>query len=143
VILLVEVGLISLLLLSGALVWPVGFLVRRLRHRFPETTGAQQGARWLAWNACLVALGFLGGLIAVIGQAASDNPFLLAFGVPGSAGWLFLLPWVVLMLTCGVVVLAGLAWKQKWWKKPARTYYSLIATACLGFVIFLSYWGLM
>lgn len=135
-------GLMGLLLLSGVLAWPIGYVWRRLRGQRRDTTGLQQGARWSAGLASLGALAFLVGLALAIQGAAAANPFVLAFGVPGAAGWLFALPWIVAALTIAVAVLAVRAWRQGWWTPAHRAHYVLIATACVGFLAFVSTWGL-
>jgi len=56
---------------------------------------------------------------------------VLAFGVPGAAGWLFILPWIVAGLTVATVVLALRAWRQGWWTPAHRAHYALVATACV------------
>ena len=140
---LVGVGLIVLLLLSAVLLWPADYLIRRIRKQEPQNERMQRGARWMAGGTCLLILGFLAGVIVVMMQTAAKNPFLLAFGIPGDAGWLFILPWIVLVLTLGVTLLALLSWKKRWWTPRARIHYTLIAAACLGAVIVIGIWGLV
>ncbi len=64
------------------------------------------------------------------------------FGVSSDVGWMFLLPWLILLLTLGVAALAFL-WSRKWWTLTARMHYSLVAVACLGFVLLASRSGLV
>lgn len=135
-------GLMGLFLLSGVLAWPIGYTWHRLRGKRRDTTGLQQGARWSAGLASLGALAFLVGLALAIQGAASTNPFVLAFGVPGSAGWLFALPWIVAALTIAVAVLVAQAWRQGWWTPALRAHYVLVAAACVGFVLFVGLSGL-
>jgi len=122
-------GGLGVILLSGLLVWPVGFAVRRFRKRPVATTGRQQMARWLAALAATVVVGFAAGLGMVAATAASANPFVLAFGVPAGASWLFVLPWVAAVLTVGTVGVTGWAWKEGWWTPVHRVHYTLVAAA--------------
>lgn len=140
-------GVMALLLLSGIVAWPVGFGWRRLRGTQEPTpnrrTGRlQRGARWCAGLAALGALVFLAGLVVTLLSAASSNPFVLAFGVPGAAKWLFVLPWVVAALTAAGSALAVGAMRRGWWTPAHRVHYALVVAACIGFVVFVSAYGL-
>jgi len=136
-------GLMVLLLITAVVGWPLGWVVRRIFRRPLARTGGAKAARWLAAATALQALGFCGGLVAVVLQAVGDNPFLLAFGVPGSARALFFLPWLVILPTLGVALLAVVAWKQRWWNTPGRVHYLLVAAACVGFVVWVGMLGLI
>ncbi len=132
-----------LVLLSAIVVWPVGYLVRRVRRRPLALTGTAKTARWIAAFASLLALGFVGGLTAVIMRVAADNPLMLGFGVPGPAAPLFTLPWLSLVLLIPVFAFALMAWRRRWWGKVARVHYTLVALALMSFYGLVSYWGLV
>ncbi len=140
-LLIVFLGLTLLSLLS-VVIWPLIWLVRRVRRR-PAATAGWWGARWLAGGASLVCLGFLGGLVATVLQTLDANPFLLAFGLPGSAAPLFLLPWVAMVLAATAVVVAVAAWMAGWWTLTGRVHYSAVAAACVASVAFMASWGLV
>ena len=89
-------------------------------------------ARLLAGLTALLGIAFVVALGAVIAATAQDNPFLLGFGVPAGAGRIFLLPWLIIIGTIGVVFFAVVAWARHWWTLPNRLHYSLVALACLG-----------
>jgi len=131
-----------LLLLSSIVIWPLGWLIRKMRRRSHSLPG-RPGARWLASATSLVCLGFLGGLAAAIGQTLSTNPFLLAFGLSGGASPLFLLPWVALVLTGTLVIVAIVAWKNRWWTLVGRIHYSAITAASVAYVAFAASQGLL
>lgn len=65
----------------------------------------------MARLAAPLALVFSASVVLAIRETASANPFLLAFGVSGEFGWLFYLPWIVAVVTVGMVFrrLAGVA----------------------------------
>jgi pimeloyl-ACP methyl ester carboxylesterase len=132
-----------LVLLSAVLGWPLGYLVRRLRPKPPAFTGAARTARWVAGLASLLALGFVGGLTAVIMRVAADNPLMLGFGVPGPAGPLFTMPWLSLVLQVLVVAFALMAWRKGWWGRPSRVHYTLVTLGLASFFGVVSYWGLV
>ena len=138
-------GIVGLILLSGPLGWPIAASVRRLRGR-PSTypaPGLQRWARWLAALAALLALAFAAGVVLAIRETASANPFLLAFGVSGEFGWLFYLPWILAAVTVAVVFSAVQAWRKCWWDPVRRTHYSLLAGACVAFVLAVGTQGLL
>jgi pimeloyl-ACP methyl ester carboxylesterase len=126
-------GLILLLLLSAVVVWPATALLRRLRRRPASTMPAvAKRARLLAGFTALLGIAFVLALGALIAATAQDNAFLLGFGVPVSAGPIFLLPWLLMIGTIGVVLFAVVAWARHWWTLTGRLHYSLVALACVG-----------
>ena len=132
-----SLGLILLLLLSAVVIWPLAWVVRRVRRRDePAQLGANR-ARLLAAFTSLLALGFLVGLGAVVFITAQENPFLLGFGVPGSASPIFFLPWLVVLATFGIAMFAITAWKEHWWGLAGRVHYLLVTIACVGFVVWI------
>ena len=52
--------------------------------------------------------------------------------------WLLSVP-----LTVGIVVLAALAWKDRYWGVAGRVHYTLVALAAVVFVLFLNNWNLI
>jgi hypothetical protein len=54
----------------------------------------------------LLGIAFVVALGAVIAATAQDNAFLLGFGVPGGAGRIFRLPWLLMVGTIGVAFFA-------------------------------------
>lgn len=135
------IGLTLLVLLSAVLLWPVSFAIRRLRGNLDTVPQHQRIARWLAGVTAFLALAFSMGLGAVVMQTASSNPMMLAFGTPGSARPLFLIPPVLVPLSLGVLLACIGAWRRSYGGFLWRVHYSLVALACLGFVVFLAYWG--
>ncbi|MDH3290441.1 MAG: alpha/beta hydrolase [Gemmatimonadota bacterium] len=135
-------GLTVLILLSGLLLWPLPWLTRRRRMHQPVATGWVLAARWVAGLAALAAITFLALLVWTVLRTARTAPLILAFGVPGSAGLLFLIPWLVLVFGVLTLALAAAAWRQGWWSMPWRIHYLLVGLACLSYVGFLSHWRL-
>ena len=130
-------------LLSAILGWPLGYLVRRMRHKPPASTGTAKTARWVAGSASLASVGFVVGLAAVIMRVATDNPLMLGFGVPGPAAPLFTLPWLAAFLTVPVIALSLMAWRKRWWGTASRVHYTLVTLGLVSFFGFVSYWGLV
>jgi hypothetical protein len=75
-------------------------------------------------------------------HARATAPFVLAFGVPGAAGWLFMLPWIVAVLMIAAIAWAVQAWRKSWLMPAHRAHYTLVAAACVGCVLFVGLSGL-
>jgi pimeloyl-ACP methyl ester carboxylesterase len=136
-------GVILLLLLSAVIAWPLAALVRRVRGRALSMPAAARKARWLAALTSLVGLAFIVAVGVLIAVTAQENPYLIGFGVPANARPLFFLPWLFMLGTAGVVVLAIVAWKRGWWSLPGRLHYSFIACACVGLIAGIASLGLL
>ena len=122
------IGLVILIFVS-VLTWPAAYIMGRRSDSSPIS----RKARWVAALAAFVALGFFAGVALVIIKLISQNPYVLAFGLPEEFSWLLFFPWLELALLPVVVFLAILAWRQKWWNRTARIHYSLFALACAAF----------
>jgi hypothetical protein len=140
---IVWLGLTVVILLSALLGWPLGRLTGLLHKRPPDTTVPTANARWVAGTAALAAVAFLLGLVWTILRTTRSSPYMLAFGVPGWAEPLFLVPWVVLVLGVAALGLATAAWRRGWWSVAARVHYTLVSLASLSFFAFLAYWRLL
>ena len=143
VVFLVGMGVILLLLLSAIVVWPLAALVRRLRGRSHSMPSGARKARRVAALTSSVGLAFVVATCAVIMATAQGNPYLLALGVPASARTLFVLPWLLMLGTAGVVILAITAWRLHWWTLIGRLHYLFIAGACVGLIAGVASLGLL
>jgi pimeloyl-ACP methyl ester carboxylesterase len=132
--LIVWAGATFLLLLSAPVTWLAAPVIRRVRRRPAGPRDGRSLARVLAAVTALTAVSFVAGLALVIRRVAENNPFILGFGIPGDAGYLLLLPWVVAVLAAGTAVCAVLSWRGRWWGAWARVHYAAVATAGLSFV---------
>ncbi|PAU93779.1 hypothetical protein CK503_08885 [Aliifodinibius salipaludis] len=140
---LAGLGLIGLLLLTGVLTWSIGHIVKRLRGKKLESKSMHKIARWVVTAASLLGLGFIIGLGYAIQHTASVNPLILAFGLIGSYSWVFLLPWLLAILTLVLMGFAITAWHNKWWSILHRCHFTLITLACIGLISFIGFWDLM
>ncbi len=120
-----------LVLDSVILVWPVSWLVNRLRRRVTKQPGLAKLAPWLAALTGLLAGVFLEGLAAV---TVLGERTVLLFGLPRESGWLLWLPPVVAALTVVLVGLAVAAFMSRWWGSPRRAYFAILALAAVGIV---------
>jgi CubicO group peptidase (beta-lactamase class C family) len=137
-------GLCGLVFLSSLFFWPVRAMVRRIRVKktIPSFVAVPPAdRRWLPWSiavAILAGLASLFDLFCLTAEAIVPN---LAY-VPWPRPWADLLwwqfaglnlPFASLLLAAGVVLLAGLAIKNRAWGCPLRIYYSLVAVTLLIF----------
>jgi D-alanyl-D-alanine carboxypeptidase len=116
-----------LLFLSALIAWPIGALINRKRTAPREKTS---GARWIAaaticWNLIFLVLFLLN---------AMSNTYQLMYGFTPALCAVLWLPWVSVVLTPGMLVLAALAWKNSYWHVVARVHYTLVALAAVGFL---------
>jgi len=137
------IGTTLLVLLSGVLAWPMGWLLRRRRDVRPRPSRTAAFARGVGGLGALAAVAFLVGLAWTVVWTTRTAPLTLTFGVPRSAKPLFFLPWAVLSLGLVSATLAAAAWRRGWWSAAARIHYTLVALACVSFVGFLVHWHLI
>ena len=140
---LAGLGLTLLMLLSTIIIWPSVWVVRRIRKTEVLILAGAAKARWVAVSASLLGLGFLAGLISIVLTTAQNNPLLLGFGVPASAGPVFVLPWLMILATIGVALFTVAAWRRSWWGFAGRVHYLLVAVACISFIVWLLKLGLI
>ncbi len=129
---LIIAGAAALVMLS-MFAWPLTALARRLVGRAQrtreESDRAPHLARWVAGGTGLLLAGALGTLAALMnsemGQMAAftGSPVI---EIPIAVVW----PPVV-----GVVVLAVLAWRRRWWRVLGRIHYTAVAAAFVGFLL--------
>jgi hypothetical protein len=137
-LLLALLGLLSLIL-----VWPVAYLIRRMRGRLP----ANRPPAILAWTAVglTVLMGgitllFLAGLVLLI--FSSDLSTLLV-GIPKGAAPLFIVPPVLLLLALAMGVITLVLWVKRYWPAWRRVYYTLLVLAAFVVVGILAQWGML
>ncbi|MFN8498365.1 MAG: alpha/beta hydrolase [Anaerolineae bacterium] len=120
-----------LLLQSVVAVWPVSWLVNRLRRRGRGQPWPARLAPWLAALTGILAGLLMEGLLAV---ALLSERTVVLFGLPSGAAWLLWLPPLIVALVVALVGLAIAAWRRRWWGPPRRVYFTLLALAAVGVV---------
>lgn len=136
-------GAIVVILLSAVFIWPVSYAYQVLGNR--SCTGLradERTGRWLAWSASLTAVLFLAGLLTCIKNTSTDNLYILAFGLPGAYRPLFMVPYLLIVLSTGVLLVAIHAWRSGSWNRKAKIYFSVVSAACWCLVTAIVYWGL-
>jgi pimeloyl-ACP methyl ester carboxylesterase len=127
----------AVLFATALFVWPPAALLQ------PRGRRAAGFARWLATVTLLLDLLFAAALVALIVLTSEQQPGLLVFGLPPKAAPLFVVPWIAVALTAGLVGFTFLAWKDGYWSLAGRVHFSLVAAAAAGFLWLLYYWGLL
>jgi len=136
--------LLSLLgLLSFVLIWPLAYLIRKLRKLPPP----KQAPATIAWSAPVLVIG-VGGLsllfvIGLVMLAFSSDLSVLQVGVPKASALLFVAPVLLLLLTVGMVIVTLMVWIGGYWSAWQRVYYSLLALSAVVFVGVLAQWDML
>jgi Beta-lactamase len=126
------------LFVSALTVYPVLFLVHRRRGVVGKPLRAARVARWLAAITGALNLILPAWFLLLLLEYAETYVWPPAAVSTVTRLWLLCVP-----LTLGVVVLAVLAWKDRYWGAVGRVHYSLVALAAILFVLFLSNWHLI
>jgi CubicO group peptidase (beta-lactamase class C family) len=130
-----------LLFLSALLLWPLGFLRRRLRrkHEGRQRLGASSLIHILTWVVSGLDIIFVAGLILLI----INDPNGIEFSIPPALVALLILAMISSFLTIGVISSTVLIWWRHFWSRAQRIHYTLVALAALAFVVELAYWNLL
>ncbi|WP_298006651.1 MULTISPECIES: alpha/beta hydrolase [Anaerolinea] len=135
-------GTAAVFLLTLWVVYPLGWLIRRLRsipagvaplsHYLATASGLMSGA--LLWL-------FLAGLVVALGVLVSNNNPLILLGMPDTARPIFLIPLLMLGVSLALVGFIPVAWRRwRWW---TRGYFVLLAISALAALGVLAWWGML
>ena len=125
------------LFVSALIFFPVAFLVRRQRRGGMPPRGARM-ARWTAAITSALNLILPTWFLLLLLEYAETYVWPTGTVSTITRLWLPSVP-----LTLGIVVLAALAWKYRYWGVAGRVHYTLVALAAVVFVLFLSNWNLI
>jgi len=142
-------------LLSAFIIWPVGFIVRKIRERRMKDSGGHRArrsplvARWLAALSALISLVFLAAFLAdilpfnLLLNSGLSHPLsifevFLGTRVPAIVS---LLLWIVAMLVIIQSVFMVLAHRYKWWTGWQRWHFTAMTLAAGYLAIILLWWG--
>ena len=134
------VGFCAVVFLSAAIIYPVLPLIRRLRGKQFRLKQRLSQAWILAGSIGILNLVFLIGFPVSMWLYGF---WRLVYGVPTVAIAFLCIPLLTTVLTLGLLIFTALAWKHNYWSATKRIHYSLITTAALVFIPFLTYWNLL
>jgi CubicO group peptidase (beta-lactamase class C family) len=123
---------------STLIVFPVAYLVHRRRGENGKTPRAVRAARWLAAITGALNLILSGWFLVLLLDYAQTYVWPTEAVSIITRLWLLSVP-----LTLGIVALAVLGWKDRYWGVAGRVHYTLVALAAALFVLFLSNWNLI
>jgi pimeloyl-ACP methyl ester carboxylesterase len=139
--------LLLVLLILFPVVWLVLWLLgRRCHHEssIPVSTGAKL-APWLGVLLALLSIGWVWFQIIGLEMTAvrgGPNFFLginrIFVGIDRHYAWIYLLPIFIALASLGMVWLAVMAWKHKYWDKRRRFYYAFTAGVAIAYTVFLA-----
>jgi CubicO group peptidase (beta-lactamase class C family) len=123
------------LFVSVLIVFPAASLVRRCRG---GGGAPPRAARWLATVISALNLVLLTWFLVSLLEFAETYVWPTQTVLTITRLWLLSVP-----LTLSIVVLAVLAWKDRYWSAASRVHYTLVALAAVLFVWFLGNWNLI
>jgi hypothetical protein len=125
------------LFVSTLVVFPLALLLRGRRGdgKLPRGAGV---ARWLAVLVGALDLGLVVWFVLLLLGFAET--YVWPAEAVSAITWLWLLG---VPLALGVVALAILAWRNRYWGVAGRLHYTLVALATVVFVVLLSNWNLI
>jgi pimeloyl-ACP methyl ester carboxylesterase len=137
---LITMSILALLFLSVVVVLPMIYLRSR------NAGGALLNlARLALWIVAFSSLLFGGCLWLLLKKAMAETyGWVTLLGLsPASSRYLFILPWLIAVLTIGLALSALFACKSRWWGKAERAYFTTVTLAALCFTGFLIYWQIL
>jgi hypothetical protein len=144
-----------LVIASAWIIWPIGFIVRKIRVRRRQDRGGPKTCKNPLVARCLAALSGFISLVFLAAFLADILPFnlLLNSGMshPLSVFEVFLgtrvltivslLVWIVALLVVVQWVFTALAHKNKWWGGWQRWHFTAMTLACCYVAMVLLCWG--
>ena len=131
-------------LLSFFLIWPIAFLMGKLRKRPPRAKQPNVALGCSASGLALLTGGlsllFVIGLIAVI--FLSDEAVLF-IGVPWASAPLFIIPPLLLLLAVSMLAVTIMIWLKGYWSLWRRGYYTLLTLSAIAVVGVLAQWSML
>ncbi len=125
--------------MSVVTIWPLIFIVSRLR-RVPSSTDSWAGpARVIAAVALFASLAFSRSFLDINDPEITDD-LVRNFGYYSSVRPWFIVPYIVSAATVVVLYLTFRAWRDRWWSLFGRVHYTLAALALIWSLAKLARW---
>jgi pimeloyl-ACP methyl ester carboxylesterase len=130
----------TLVFFLGEVLLLPGNLIRALRRRANSPSPARI-ARGLGLATAILGLAFWLGLILAVRRTLEGGFLMLGFGIPAAFGWVFVIPWLMVLPAAGMAALLYPAWKSGYWSMLQRIHFTLLTLAALIFLILCFSWG--
>ncbi len=146
--------LCAVVLISAFILWPIGFIMRRIRARRVRDSDGRGGRLWPGMARILAGLTALVVLCLIMAFLAEVLPFNLllnsGFSNPLGNYEVFLgttfvtvvaaIVWIVVLLAVAQAAFMALAHRRKWWSAWERWHYAMMTLAACYFVVVML-WG--
>lgn len=136
----------SLLMFGIEIVYFAIFIIRHLKSDPVINEAGQKVAligHIMAVSASIIGLGFYFIFTQILEQLANTTPLILRFGLQAGYGSLFFAPFLVELLTAGILIIAFSTWIAGYWSPIQRSYFSLVTLAAVTYTSLMAYWGLL
>ena len=139
--------LFLLIVLSAFIILPLAWFIRAISSKErPEESQRSVRLRRIAGLLTLVfgfvAVIFVSGAVYFTFEALF-NGLANIFAISGAAAPVFALPYLLLLLAAGMVVISILTWRNGYWATWARVYFSIISFAAVAYVVILGVGGML
>ena len=125
----------ALVVLSGAVGWPLG-TVRRWYRGGPSLSGGPRRPRWVAGAVPGCLLAFVASAVVLVVVGALNRP-------PPWLDQVFVLPIASAVATVWAGVYAVRSWWEAYWRLPVRVHYTAVVCAAAVLLRMLYYWNLL
>lgn len=134
------IGLFNTVFLIGFLALPLGAMARRLKGTGRGGPHMPRWGRRITAAVCLLNLVFLVGVLMVL---ALVEPWRFTLGTPPILRALFVIPFITVPGSLGVVAFTAAAWAKSEGTAARRLWYTGVSLVLAAYVPFLLYWNLL
>lgn len=141
-------GILLLLVLSAYIVWPLVWMINRLRHVERDMGRKQKQLRVIS-RILVLAFGSLGVIfvVAMISYLAITlfylPTYLSVFAIPGDARPFLIIPYILLILVAAMIMMTFAIWRSHVGTLWERFYYSVLVILATGYIGLLGYHGFL
>ncbi|MGB0524286.1 MAG: alpha/beta hydrolase [Flammeovirgaceae bacterium] len=122
--------------------YPLYAMIQRIRKAKLNSSTYARLYKWFGWGIATLGLVYVGFLVIGIGLVASQNPIVLAFGLPSWAVYFRFLPWIIGFGGLFILLFSTWLWKVKRWNRPMRIHFIILGIAASYLGSLAIYYGL-
>lgn len=141
-------GLLLLFVLSAFIIWPLVWLIDRIRHVEKDMNPKQKQLRIISRSLVLV-FGFLGMIfvVAMISYLAMTlfylPTYLSVFAIPADARPFLFIPYILLIIVAAMIMMTFALWRNQAGRIWERFYYLVLVLCGAGYIGLLGYHGFL